>query len=184
MQALRPAPDWRVSSWLNAPQPLGLQNLRGKVILATAFQMLCPGCVSHGLPQAQRAREAFNEADLAVIGLHTVFEHHEAQGGEKPLAAFLHEYRIRFPVGIDLQADGGPPQTMRAYQMQGTPTTILIDRAGMLRLQKFGHLDDMRLGAATQALIGETAPTFDGATAADAARCDEGGCAAPLNAGR
>ena len=85
--------------------------------------MLCPGCVSHGLPQAQRARDAFSPKDLAVVGLHTVFEHHEAQGSRAALAAFLHEYRIDFPVGIDAQ-DERLPQTMRAYQMQGTPTTV------------------------------------------------------------
>ena len=34
-----------------------------------AFQMLCPGCVSHGLPQAQRIQHAFGDA-VAVLGLH------------------------------------------------------------------------------------------------------------------
>lgn len=151
------APEWRIAEWLNTPAPLSLAAMRGKVILAIAFQMLCPGCVSHGLPQAQRARAAFSPGDLAVVGLHTVFEHHAAQGGREPLAAFLHEYRIGFPVGIDVQTDA-LPQTMAEYRMQGTPTTLLIDRTGALRLQHFGHLDDLRLGAAIQALIGEPAP--------------------------
>jgi AhpC/TSA family len=156
MAGVDAASEWRVSHWLNTPSPLSLGALRGRVVLAVAFQMLCPGCVSQGLPQAQRARAAFSPEDVAVIGLHTVFEHHEAQGTPQALAAFLHEYRISFPVGIDAQSGEGIPQTMRLYQMQGTPTTILIDRAGMLRLQTFGHLDDLRLGAAIQALIGET----------------------------
>ncbi len=42
-----------------------------------AFQMLCPGWVSHGLPQAKRIQQAFGD-DVAVLDLHTVFEHHEA----------------------------------------------------------------------------------------------------------
>ena len=155
MAAPRAAPGWATSHWLNTPAPITLDGLRGRVVLAVAFQMLCPGCVSHGLPQAMRARAAFAAEDLAVIGLHTVFEHHVAQGTRQALAAFLHEYRIDIPVGIDAPSDEGIPQTMRAYQMQGTPTTILIDRARMLRLHKFGHLEDLRLGAAIQALIGE-----------------------------
>ena len=154
--ALRPAPDWTIRDWLNAPAPLSLAALRGKVVFVAAFQMLCPGCVSTGLPQAGRVRAAFAESDLAVIGLHTVFEHHEAQGSREALAAFLHEYRIRFPVGIDApSAGGGVPQTMRAYQMQGTPTTILIDRDGRLRLMRFGHVDDLLLGASIATLMGE-----------------------------
>lgn len=158
MAAPQPAPAWRVAHWLNVSDPLSLAALRGRAVFAIAFQMLCPGCVSQGLPQAQRARAAFPERDLAVIGLHTVFEHFEAQGSPATLAAFLHEYGIGFPVGIDAAApDGGAPLTMRAYGMQGTPTTLLIDRAGRLRLNRLGHLDDMRLGAALATLISETA---------------------------
>jgi hypothetical protein len=168
MAALRPAPEWRIAHWLNTSTPVSVNALRGKAILAVAFQMLCPGCVSHGLPQAQRVRAAFAADDLAVIGLHTVFEHHDAQGSREALAAFLHEYRIEFPVGIDAQSGEGVPHTMRAYQMQGTPTTILIDRGGNIRLQKFGHVDDLRLGASIQMLIGEAVP-----------KCDQDGCRIP-----
>lgn len=171
----RPAPDWQIAHWLNAPAPLA--QLRGRVVLAVAFQMLCPGCVSHGLPQAIRARGAFPEIDLAVIGLHTVFEHHEAQGTRIALAAFLHEYRIPFPVGIDAQDPGGAgPATMRAYGMQGTPTTLLIDQRGYLRLHKFGHLDDMRLGAAIATLIGDTLTPRRAGEAKANAGCDDEGC--------
>ena len=42
--------------------------------------MLCPGCVSHGIPQAKRIAETSSKDDVAVIGVQTVFEHHEAQG--------------------------------------------------------------------------------------------------------
>jgi len=181
MPVLHPAPEWRTLHWFNVKEPLSVQSLRGKVIMVTAFQMLCPGCVSHGLPQAMRAGAAFAAGDFAVIGLHTVFEHHAAQGGRTPLAAFLHEQRINFPVAIDAPVDTGVPLTMRAYQMQGTPTTILIDRNGMLRLQKFGHLDDMRLGAAIQALIGEPGTVID-PDIPTAAGCDAGGCATPPGA--
>jgi hypothetical protein len=171
MAPFRPAPDWSISCWLNAPAPIALPDLRGKVVFAVAFQMLCPGCVSHGLPQALRVRAGFAEADVAVIGLHTVFEHRVAQGTREALAAFLHEYRIGFPVGIDAPSpDGGAPKTMRAYQMQGTPTTLLIDREGRLRLSRFGHVDDLALGAFIATLLGEVAPSADGSA------CNEEGC--------
>ena len=169
------APDWRIADWLNAAAPL--HELRGRVVFAVAFQMLCPGCVSHGLPQALRARDAFPESDLAVIGLHTVFEHHEAQGSRAALAAFLHEYRIALPVGIDAQDPGGAgPMTMRAYRMRGTPTALLIDRQGFLRLNKLGHLDDIRLGAAIAALIGESPVSRHAGEATANAGCDDEGC--------
>ena len=74
MKDIYPAsPEWRVSRWFNSEAPLSLGALRGKVVMVSAFQMLCPGCVSESLPQALRVREAFSEAELAVVGLHTVF---------------------------------------------------------------------------------------------------------------
>ena len=155
MTTLRPAPELQIAEWLNATGELSLASFRGRTVAALAFQMLCPGCVSHALPQLQRLRAAFPEKDLAVLGLHTVFEHHEAQGRRDVLAAFLHESRIGLPVGIDSPGADGVPLTFRAYAMQGTPTLLLIDSSGRLRMQKFGHIDDLPLGAAVATLIAE-----------------------------
>lgn len=132
--------------------------------------MLCPGCVSHGLPQAQRVRQVFRREDVEVVGLHTVFEHHAAMI-PVALEAFLHEYRIGFPVGVDMPGDPGPiPRTMAAYRMRGTPTLLLIDRAGRLRQQHFGQVDDLVLGAQVAMLAAEPMPPAD--TSAQACRID------------
>lgn len=157
-RSLRPAPDWEIAQWLNTGTPLTLAALRGRVVVAAAFQMLCPGCVEHCIPQMKRAHAMFAPDQVAIIGLHTVFEHHEAMGPAS-LAAFLHEYAITFPVGIDRPGEGGDPipMTMRRYAMQGTPTLLLIDRDGRLRRQAFGHLPDLQLGAEIMALTLEAA---------------------------
>jgi AhpC/TSA family len=136
-----------VSKWLNTDQPLSIEKLKGKVIAIHAFQMLCPGCVLHGIPQAQKLFETFSSDYVTVLGLHTVFEHHEAMQ-EKSLKAFLHEFRINFPVGIDKPSVGTDiPQTMNLYQMRGTPTWIIIDKKGELKIHSFGQMDDMLLAA-------------------------------------
>jgi hypothetical protein len=147
------------SRWFNAPADTTLATLRGeqrRVVVVLAFQMLCPGCVAHALPQAQRVAERFAAAPLTVVGLHTVFEHHAAMG-ETALRAFVHEYRIGYPIGIDRPGeDGDPlPRTMRAYAMQGTPTTVLIDAEGRLRRQIFGVHDELLLGAELALLLAE-----------------------------
>jgi len=152
---LSPAPAWHSSQWFNADSPLSLEDLCGQVVVMHAFQMLCPGCVSHGIPQAKRIHELFRGDDLAVIGLHTVFEHHAAMTPVS-LQAFLHEYRVGFPVGVDMPGEGTPiPRTMAAYRMQGTPTLILIDRQGNLRHQAFGQTDDLAVAAAIAGLLHE-----------------------------
>ena len=152
----RPAPEWQTTEWLNSPEPLDLESLRGRVVVVHAFQMLCPGCVARGIPQAQRVAELFKASPLTVVGLHTVFEHHAAMHIES-LRAFVHEYRIRVPVGIDAPGpDGDPmPRTMRAYAMQGTPSLILIDRRGLMRKHALGTEEDMRVGADIAFLLAE-----------------------------
>jgi len=173
---LRPAPPLVTSDWLNTPRPLNVPDFRGKVLVIEAFQMLCPGCVSYGLPQAQRVMQAFPRDQVAVIGLHTVFEHHEAQGTRAALEAFAHEYRLTFPIGIDVQ-HGRLPVTMVAYEMQGTPTLIVIDRNGKLRFQKTGHVDDLTLGALIGTLVAE--PLAGGGTPDLEYGCTDEGCAVP-----
>ncbi len=155
MQDQQKPPEWQIQEWLNSDQPISLASLRGKVVVMHAFQMLCPGCVSHGLPQAQRVRATFSTSDVAVLGLHSVFEHHDAMT-PVALKAFLHEYRLTFPVGVDMpSASAAVPQTMAAYRLQGTPSLLLFDREGMLRWQQFGRPDDMTVGAKIMALIME-----------------------------
>lgn len=145
-----------VSEWINS-EPVDVAALRGRVVLVEAFQMLCPGCVSHGLPQAQRVHRAF-KGRVVVLGLHTVFEHHAVMGREA-LRTFVAEYRLPFPVGIDRPVEGqSMPSTMQRYSLQGTPSTIVADRAGRIRHVSLGALDDLLLGALLGELLAEPAP--------------------------
>ncbi|MDE0524682.1 MAG: TlpA disulfide reductase family protein [Boseongicola sp.] len=144
------------ADWLNTGHPLTLDQFRGRVLAVEVFQMLCPGCVLTGLPQAQRLAQSFEERDLVVIGLHSVFEHHDGNSRES-LAAFLHEWRIPFPVAIDAHGDGPMPRTMEAWQLQGTPSLVLFDRKGEMRARHFGQVSDLALGAQVMRLVCEDA---------------------------
>jgi len=148
------APEMMVAKWFNTDKGITLAGLRGKVVVIEAFQMLCPGCVSHGLPLAQKIHQMFPRDQVAVIGLHTVFEHHAAMTPVS-LEAFLYEYRLTFPVGVDQAGRGDMPMTMQAYQMQGTPSMILIDKQGYLRANHFGQVSELQIGAEIATLTGE-----------------------------
>lgn len=158
MAELTKAHELCVQTWLNTDNALSLGDLRGKVVALFVFQMLCPGCVQHSIPQASRVHSLFDRSDVAVIGLHSVFEHHAAMT-EVSLKAFLQEFQVEFPVAIDMPSareEGPIPKTMRAYGMGGTPTLILIDRQGYLRKQKMGYEQDLAVGAELMALIRES----------------------------
>jgi hypothetical protein len=173
------ASEWQVDEWLNAAGPITLASLRGRVVVMLAFQMLCPGCVAHALPLATRVHRLFPHTQVAMLGLHTVFEHHEAMS-PVGLRAFMHEYRIPFPVGIDRPGIHSPiPDTMRTYAMRGTPTWLLYDTAGQLRQQFFGDIDGLRLGAEIAGLLDGgwgTKSTDDIIEACAADTCDEAAC--------
>lgn len=147
-------PPLQVQHWFNT-EPLSQADWQGRVVLLHVFQMLCPACVSHGIPQVQRVRRLFPSDQLVIIGLHSVFEHHAAMQPDA-LSAFLHEYRISWPIAVDQPDPHGPiPLSMQALHLQGTPSTLLIDRQGRLRLHHFGHLDDLQLGAQLGYLLQE-----------------------------
>ncbi len=151
------APELSVQTWFNSEKPLSLAALRGRVVVLVAFQALCPHSVAAAIPQARRIHETFEPTDVSVIGLHATFEHHQAYS-HALLKAFIHEYRLKFPIGIDSANDAGPiPHTMERYNMRGTPSMVLIDRRGLIRKHAFGATDDLRLGAEIGALTQEGA---------------------------
>jgi peroxiredoxin len=171
------APEFAITRWFNTPEPLTLEKLRGRIVILHAFQMLCPGCVAHGTPQAEKLHRLLrSNDDVAVIGLHTVFEHHAAMTPVS-LEAFVHEYRLTMPIGVDQAGDGTPiPLTMQRYGMRGTPSTIIIDRAGRIRHHGFGQDDDLALGLRLGALLAEPTMIDDGARDGS---CAGGACVIP-----
>ena len=149
-------PELAVTRWLNTKEPVTLKALKGKVVVLLAFQMLCPSCVEKALPLARKLSQRFNPEQVAVIALHTVFENHDVMT-EKALQVFQKEYNWPFPIGIDKPDGVRPPKTFATYQMQGTPSLLVFDRAGRLRRHYFGHPDEMMIAAEVMSLAIEDA---------------------------
>ncbi|MGU3496204.1 TlpA family protein disulfide reductase [Xanthobacteraceae bacterium A53D] len=175
----RAAPELAVSQWFNTPTPLSIAALKGSVVLLHAFQLLCPGCVAHAIPQVQRIERTFAGTDLRIIGLHTVFEHHAAMS-PVTLEAFLFEYGLRSPVGVDQADDASPiPLTMRRYGFRGTPSSVLIGRDGTILHEAFGIEDDLALGARIATALAAPMPDARATQTAEAGSCATGTCALP-----
>ena len=47
------------------------------------------------------------------------------------------------------------PITMGRFQLRGTPSLVVIDRAGRIRVNAFGQVDDLAVGAILARLIDE-----------------------------
>lgn len=101
--------------------------------------------------------QSFLSEKVTVIGIHTVFENHVAMP-PAALRVFLHEFRVKFPVAVDSpDPTSKVPVTMHRYQMRGTPSLVIIDRARWIRVHQTGKIEDMTLGSAIQTLVDENA---------------------------
>jgi glutathione peroxidase-family protein len=62
-----------VSEWVQG-RPTNIDKERGNVVLVEVFQVNCPGCFTHGIPQAIDIYMKYRDSDLKVLGLATAFE--------------------------------------------------------------------------------------------------------------
>jgi hypothetical protein len=194
--------DLEVEEWLGGPST-NISNELGRPILIKVFQVNCPGCFSHGIPEVLEVRKKFIDTPLLVWGLATAFEDFHINTFEnlqrlidtgevvgETLEVLIAsgllnnnclDYSIPFPVAWDKviphhsddylldaqnfikkdfpQFDNFPTKnqklitkqvvsylknkkfeakTFDAYQLQGTPSTLLIDKNGILRGKWFG----------------------------------------------
>ncbi len=154
----QPAPPLLARHWLNIDRAPRLEELRGRVVVIQAFQMMCPACILHALPQAARIQAAFEPNEVAVIGVHALFEHDEPTR-TRTLTTFLYEYGVEIPVGVDVAAlDGRTPTITDAYGFAGTPSMVILDREGLLRAHVLGRPSDLLVGASIATLLAEEAP--------------------------
>ncbi|MEQ1650870.1 MAG: redoxin family protein, partial [Hyphomicrobium sp.] len=147
-------PEFTTSKWLNSDKKIALKDFRGKVIVVAVCQIACPGSVKFGLPQAERIRKSFTTDEVAVIGLHMAFEKFDQQTPDK-VQAFLKDSGIDIPVAYDKPNGEGLPQTMKDYELQGTPAILVFDRQGRLRRHYLGAVDDLRIGAEIMGMLME-----------------------------
>ncbi len=205
------APNFATSEWIQGI-PTNFDQEGDHIVLVEVFQVNCPGCFMHAIPEAIQIYQKYVNDGVKVIGLATAFEDFElnttenlrmlAETGEvvgetkKALAAYgqleqgtKYIYKIPFPLAMDnlIKNEKEPdheqimqvirPQipnfesepleyqkqiiqrvkdylstkkyyaeTFEKFMLRGTPSTILVDRKGILRHVSFGqsgHLDGM-----------------------------------------
>ena len=198
------APNIGVSEWIQGA-PTNIDQEKDQVVLVEVFQVNCPGCFMHAIPEAISIYNKYKDEGVRVFGIATAFEDFDkntldnlkilAETGEvigetkKALSTYgqLQEgnklpYKIPFPLGMDNlvktsgeisqdkimqfiypqipEFDSQPEEykkqiiqrvkdymkskeysaeTFEKFALQGTPSTILVDRKGILRDVSFGQ---------------------------------------------
>lgn len=112
------------------------RTLMGNVVVVNFWATWCGPCKLE-MPSLQKVHEGRAGDGVVVIGLSTDV------GGETAVRAFLEERGITYPVGFATHAH------RRAFGgLPGTPTTIIIDREGIVRHKVFGYFAPPALNAA------------------------------------
>lgn len=136
----RHAPAWSGVEWSNLPdgeKTLDVTNLRGKVVYLFFFQSWCPACHSRGFPTMKKVFDRFaGSSDVAFVAVQTVFEGHWTNTRDKARRT-CEGYGLDVPVGHAVGPDDTSPELMRLYRSGGTPWTVIIDKAGVVRFNGF-----------------------------------------------
>ena len=121
--------------------PLSADTLRGKVVLVNFWATWCLPCRVE-MPLLQRMAERHRDAGLVVVGLSV------DRGPEQSVREFLRERDVTYPVAVV------GPDVERAFGgVRGYPTSILIDRAGVIRHVVIGPLAAASLEPAVRRLL-------------------------------
>ena len=201
------APNLKLGKWVQG-MDTNFDKEGDNVKLVEVFQVNCPGCFMHSIPEIINIYNKYKGDGLSVMGVATAFEDYdkntlenlemllttgEVVGDTKQALSQYGQlndgklqFKIPYPVAMDsLVKEGGEPsmekmtafinqqipnfesqpddyknqiyakvkeyykskeysaETFEMYSLQGTPSTILVDRKGILRDVSFGSTTNL-----------------------------------------
>jgi len=113
-----------------------LSALRGRPVVLTFWGTWCPPCKDEfpALVAAHRRHQADGLEILAV-------NQRDQELNTKDVEAFAKEYGVDFTVALDPKG-----RSRRSYKLIALPTTIFVDRAGVIRTVHSGPISVKQLG--------------------------------------
>jgi peroxiredoxin len=123
----KPAPEFTRPVLANGGASLRLADLRGKVVVLDFWAPWCGPCVA-SMPQLDAWHRKLAAKGLVIVGITS----------EDPdqVKAFVKEHQLGYPMTHDQDN-----ALWRDYFVLGIPTTVIIDRAGVVRHVELGFGD-------------------------------------------
>ena len=125
------APEMAFAEWIGH-EPIALEHFRGRVVLLDFWATWCGPCIST-FPRLRSWYKKYGGDDFIIVG---VTQYYGEQGGKKMsklqeldfLNEFKAKYKLPYPFAIT-----GPAEARMKYGINAYPTTVLLDRKGIVR---------------------------------------------------
>ena len=143
-----PAPELKIKDWVGQT-PISLSDLRGKVVLLDFWATWCMPCIAT-FPRLRGWHKKYGGNDFVIVGVTKYY----GKDGAKTLSPlqeleFLGEFRQKHKLPYSF-AVAEPAEDGMKYGINAYPTTVLLDRNGVVRYIGIGagaeesaNLEDM-----------------------------------------
>ena len=129
--------------------PVATDSYKGKIAIVDFWGTWCPPCRME-IPHFIRLSQNYMN-DLAIVGLN-YNEQGSTEEQEARISEFMQANAMTYPCAI-----GDQETAQQVPNLTGFPTTLFLDRTGVVRLQLVGYHPYEKLQAAVQYLIDESA---------------------------
>jgi peroxiredoxin len=121
----RPAPGFTLPL-RGGTAPLGLEKLRGQVVMVNFWASWCGPCREE-FPLLDQMYKKYKALGFTMLGVNVEPESKDAEG-------FIAKTPVTFPIVFDKDST-----VSKLYHVEGMPSTVLIDRSGVLRWVHRGY---------------------------------------------
>lgn len=136
----KPAPALETKAYIGSLKPKSLAELRGRPVLLFLWAHWCPDCKVQG-PVLARLMQEYGSKGLTILAPTQLYG--TVQGNEVPPPAerrhieqvLAQSYPALHSLGVPLSSEN-----FKTYGVSTTPTLVLIDRAGVVRLYRPGRM--------------------------------------------
>jgi len=127
----------RIDHWLPESVAKKLSSLQGKVVLIHFWATWCSFCISQ-IPQLNEWAQNYQKDGLEIIGLTRYYNSVEGKNASNEaeldfISKFKEKFKIQYPIAVAKDAINH-----HNYSVQALPTTVLIDRNGIVRYIESG----------------------------------------------